>query len=622
MDFKFQIIIPVTDNWKYTKACLDSIQSKYPYGITIVDGGSIDETLLALKKDYQHIKVMDLGRFDSVAHSWNVGIRDAFADPEIQSVYILNNDTILLPDTIDALIDYHLEHPDFLFLQSLDCEKNPPIPFPTKLVEMTDKFAGFYGMMLWRKCWEIVGEFEEEYEKAYFEDMSYMLRINETGVKTCGLWTSSLFHHNGITSNKYRYGVEFDRNLHYFNHKWQKKFFMRIVSRPHEVTGQIGRDSQIFKVKTFSRAEKKKILWISQTPLIYNGFGKVTDYVTKHLSEKYETTILATNGRGLPHEHGKCRLYNSLDSANEYQAFQSLFGTLKPSIVIFLYPWHGIWPYIENILGSQQECRIFNYLSPAIHDSMPIPSYFNLMTHIAQNKRDFEVLQKNNIPAEFIPHGVNTDIYYSITPEKRDPRFSFLYIGRNESRKRLDRLLAAFALASKEHPMHLGLQCSAQPYQPQYHSFNLSDLIRKYKIGNCITLHNQTQFQREMSEKMQARIINQYDCSVSASQIESFGLPILEGFACAKPVVCPDWHSPGWLASEGRGYAAKIQTTEDHTTGNPMALVDVEDMAKGMLKMATDSLYYQQCSMNAFKFALAHDWKRIESQWDSLMQSI
>ena len=62
---KFQIIIPVKNNWQYTKECLDTMESSYDFGITIVDTGSTDQTLFELKQNYPHIKIIEV-EFKSV----------------------------------------------------------------------------------------------------------------------------------------------------------------------------------------------------------------------------------------------------------------------------------------------------------------------------------------------------------------------------------------------------------------------------------------------------------------------------------------------------------------------------------------------------------------------------
>lgn len=625
---KFQIVIPVTNQWPFTEACLKSIQSKHEYGITIVDGGSTDSTLPFLDKDWPHIKVIHLP-FESVSKAWNTGIRDAFEDPDMVAAYVLNNDTVLHPDTINNLVDYWLAHPESGFLQSLDVEKNPPEHFPTtcrkcshaNLVEMTDKFAGFYAFFITREVFEKLGGFNEDYIMGYGEDMEADLKMKELGITPVGLYTSPLFHWNGVTTNKTQKHYEFDHNIRLFNDKGRGKYFMRVV-------GQIrpkgkGRDSQVFFVPTLTKSHKpkKKILWLSHSPLIYNGFGKVTDYITQHLGKEHEVMIYCSNAPGLPFQYENVKLYMASHFTTELGGFKELMKRFAPDVLVTLQPWHGLWPYAEAMLEMQHKCFWINYLSPPLHTGTPIPSYFNLTHPVAQNPRDQAVLQAAGYNCDFIPHGVNTDVFYPLAHPEDWP-FGFLYIGRNESRKGIDRLFHAFSIVQKKHPnIRLGLQTPPVSQTPEDHGFNIQDLVRKYEIGNALVMHAETQNARRESEIIQREIINKYDCFVTATQIESFGLPIIESFACAKPVVCPDWDAPGWLA-EGRGYAAKIETTFDHSTGNSMALVDVKDLSNGMLRMIEDQVYYKQCAMNALKFALSHSWSEVCEQWTSLISSV
>ena len=622
-EFKFQIVIPVTNQFQFTKACLDSIKSKYPYEITIIDGGSTDETLPALREHYPNIRVIELGEFKSVAHSWNVGIKDAF-ERGVDAVVVSNNDVVLAPTTIDAMIEYHLLHPDTFFLQGLDCEKNPPEPFKTTEIEQVTLFAGYYFFMLWRQAWEKVGPFDETFQKGYFEDMDWHLRLMDSGIKHTGLFPAYLFHHNGATANKYRHSKEFDENLKIFNNKWRSRFYMVVDADVQK--GKRGKDSRIYQTHGLTKRNRKpkyRILWVSHTPLIYSGFGKVTDLITKHLAQSDEVFLLASNGRGLPFKYDNRIIYNSGEYPNELESFKAVYEHLKPDILITLLPWHGMAHIANHMLLTTHKAHWYNYCSPAIAPRSPIPSWFNLCDHITMNPGDSAILEGYGYKPIFIPHGVNIGIFYPKDFTKEHPRkFTCLYIGRNEARKRIDRLIKAFSIARKEVDIELVLQCSPEPEQAIDHGFVISELCHKYGVGNEIHVVPQTQFHRDESEKIQSNLINSSDLFVTATSIESFGLPILESFACGKPCVVPSWNAPHWLASEGRGYAARIETTIDHLAGNELGIVDAKDFAKGILTFVQDKGYYKEAAEKAYQFGIAHDWRRIFIQWDSLMQSI
>lgn len=90
-----------------TLACLKSLQDlSYPnYDIIVVDNGSTDDSVSAIKQGYSDITLIETGANLGFAEGNNVGIRYALKqNPEF--ILLLNNDTVVEADFLDHLIAY------------------------------------------------------------------------------------------------------------------------------------------------------------------------------------------------------------------------------------------------------------------------------------------------------------------------------------------------------------------------------------------------------------------------------------------------------------------------------------------------------------------------------------
>jgi len=80
--------------------------------------------------------------------------------------------------------------------------------------------------MINKKCWEEVGEFDEGFKPAYFEDNDYHRRMKLAGMKAI-VYPPALFYHFGSrTQNEASdkgaivSGPMFDNNRKYYHGKW------------------------------------------------------------------------------------------------------------------------------------------------------------------------------------------------------------------------------------------------------------------------------------------------------------------------------------------------------------------------------------------------------------------
>lgn len=241
---KVQIVIPAINLWNsYTRACIESIKTKHEYRILLIDNASTDETRVEAEK-------MVSDRFShkrneerwACAKSWNYGVRDAF-DRGFEYVLVLNNDVILHPDAIDSLVERFevFNAPEIIdpikSLAMVTCldmrgesvEGNTERPDKMLSFNKDDvpetEHPCFSGFMINKQCWEKVGEFDEGFAPAYFEDNDYHNRINLAGMKAI-VYPPAMFYHYGskTTTEGLKPDPEthkrFEANRSYYVGKW------------------------------------------------------------------------------------------------------------------------------------------------------------------------------------------------------------------------------------------------------------------------------------------------------------------------------------------------------------------------------------------------------------------
>ena len=202
------IIIPAWNGQHFIGACLNSVRECTPEPVEtiVIDNGSQDETI-AVARQAGVTSLITNPHNTGFAHAVNQGLHAAQSDLFI----LLNQDIVARPGWLAPILarmaaeadvgivgckllypDGQVQHAGGQLLES-SLEgihlRDDPEPF-TRLDYVTG--AAF---AIRRTCWQVVGDFDEGFAPAYFEDVDYCLRAAAAGWRVVYEPRAVLVHH-------------------------------------------------------------------------------------------------------------------------------------------------------------------------------------------------------------------------------------------------------------------------------------------------------------------------------------------------------------------------------------------------------------------------------------------
>jgi hypothetical protein len=149
-------------------------------------------------------------------------------------VIIANDDIICTKWTVDAIVDVQNKTEALLTsAQNIRGIVESPMDVLTMKEQPAEEYASgpdFSFFYLTKKTWGKIGQFDENFFPAYFEDNDYHARIVLAGSTAIRCTSAPYYHYGSVTQNKplqeseEKTGVvtgdEFDRCRDYFIEKW------------------------------------------------------------------------------------------------------------------------------------------------------------------------------------------------------------------------------------------------------------------------------------------------------------------------------------------------------------------------------------------------------------------
>lgn len=263
--------------------CLDSIRENPPHSsfeIFVVDNNSMDNPREIVKMHYPEVRLIENSSNFGFSHANN----QAIVRSRGRYILILNPDTIVTKGALDALIDFMDKNPDAgvggAKLLNLDgslqysCRKFPTIfyvffgrqsifikffpynRFSKKYLMMDEDHSKnlevdwVFGasMILRKEALDEVGIFDEDYF-IFVEDTDLCYRMREKGWKVYFVANAVIFHHLGVTRNRFWKTTIFNHNLGMFLF-FKKHYNIRPITQIVLSVGLSLRLFLLFVVKT------------------------------------------------------------------------------------------------------------------------------------------------------------------------------------------------------------------------------------------------------------------------------------------------------------------------------------------------------------------------------------
>lgn len=218
------VIMVTLNNVKYTQQTLGSIKTNLPCNVVIVDNASTDGTLQVLNdlsKISNQIIMRNMKRI-SLSAAWNMGLKRAMQDLEFKYAFVINNDIIFEPYSLEHLVAFAKTHPEYVLMSGLNTriwKKRPN--------EVAEDACNFSAFLIAKECILKVGLFDENFLGAYFEDNDYALRVKKAGLRMCVVCDFGFYHYGSTTiregftkQEQAQQQACYVNNQNYFKRKW------------------------------------------------------------------------------------------------------------------------------------------------------------------------------------------------------------------------------------------------------------------------------------------------------------------------------------------------------------------------------------------------------------------
>ena len=216
---KVTVVIPNYNGIKYIRGCMDALrlQKELPFDTIVIDNGSKDGSLEVLQEEYGEARVIALKENTGFDYAVNLGIKES----QTPYVILLNNDTVVKPGFVQALVEAIEEAEDIFSVSSMMLSmqdesiiddagdgysllgwayargKGLPAKQFEKKVEI---FAACGGAAIYRKSIiEEIGDFDENHF-AYLEDIDIGYRAQIYGYRNIYEPRAKVIHAGSATS--------------------------------------------------------------------------------------------------------------------------------------------------------------------------------------------------------------------------------------------------------------------------------------------------------------------------------------------------------------------------------------------------------------------------------------
>ena len=189
--------IVVETHFRSAQITMNSLHSAHPLErIAIVNRSRPDgpeQSWLANAFDY-----VEFNDRNSVARAWNRGITVAL-EHGARYVLVINLDLILHSQCIDQLVACAEQNPKPLIWSASPSTVDPELLEQSELSGILHPTCNTSCFMVDARLFSLIGQFDERFEPAYYEDADMLYRLRLAGHETCCTGSALFFHRERAT---------------------------------------------------------------------------------------------------------------------------------------------------------------------------------------------------------------------------------------------------------------------------------------------------------------------------------------------------------------------------------------------------------------------------------------
>lgn len=216
-------VVAVVLNWRRpaeTIACVAALRALAPeVEPLVVDNGSGDDSVARLRAALPDVRLIEHGRNDGYAGGNNVGIAAAL-NTGAGAVLVLNNDVVVRPGCVEALVAALEAHPEWGIVAPLSLLADDPsvVDFFTASVDLANLAVVAHGrderrafaeeaetdyatgsaMLVRREVFDRIGMFDERFFLVW-EDVDFCLRARAAGFRIGVTPVAEVLHGRSVT---------------------------------------------------------------------------------------------------------------------------------------------------------------------------------------------------------------------------------------------------------------------------------------------------------------------------------------------------------------------------------------------------------------------------------------
>lgn len=399
-----------------------------------------------------------------------------------------------------------------------------------------------------------------------------------------------------------------------------------------------------------------KIVWVANYHLQPTGYGTICRHVAPHVqnNSKHEVIEFAISGlsRVMPHDWKGVKVYGCTGYGGKFglSDWPTVNALEKPDVWLLNF---DAWAGGANIVKTGIKYAIY---PPIDHDPLPpvwldsLKGAYEIVPYCEFGKRVMEEgLGKAYPIMEPIYHGVDTSVFQPMEVVKEEvfgretPQNAFvvgIFKNNQGTRSKYETQIEGFRMfldSVGDDSPKLYLHTNKTGHQ----AFNIAGLVRRFNLSGNVYLVSPQRYQYGLTDAELATTYNACDVILNAVAGEGFGLPVIEAFACGKPVITTAFSSMPELLSGVEGEAVKTNWDQGEcietergwlvpTSGTELTLgkqstrrvFRAEDVAAALVAAYENPEKCREMGKRANEWVQQYDWKKIGDKWIGYLDAL